>query len=210
MIFKKIVVVATCLFSVSIWAQIQTGVYFASDKKYTEIMDDLGNPLAGSPVMIVHSFVPKHGSYVWFLNESEASKKAYLVDHPKDLHAGIFLEDHGGLLPQVTFRDFAQGLAQPNYLLNYCEIGDADQDGFPEFYLTYFEESDGLDAKPLKVIVYTRLDGKAFLKSKITAWLPFQEEDSYREEKDVNFKLLPQAIRAKAESILKEAKRTLN
>lgn len=210
MIFRKLVLVIACIFSVPTWSQIQTGVFFASDKRYIEILEDVGNPLMGSPVMIAKVFVPNYGSYLWFLNESKAKNEAFLDDNPKDLHAGIFIEDHGGLLQQITFKDFAKGLAQPNYLINYCEVGDANQDGFPEFYLTYFEESDGLDAKPLKVIVYTRLKGEAFSKSKITAWLPFQEEDSYREEKDVNFKLLPQEIRVKAEKLVKEAQNTIN
>ncbi len=210
MIFRKRFAVAAFVISISSFAQIRTGVYFSSDKKYKEIREELGNPLPGNPVMIVTSFVPKHGSYVWYLNESKAEKDAYLDDNPKDLYAGIYLEDHGGLIPLITFKDFAKGLAQPRYLINYCEIGDADQDGFPEFYLTYFEESDGLDAKPLKVIVYTKIGEKTLSKSKITAWIPFQEEDQYREEKDENFKSLPKAIRLKAEKIVKEAKKGIN
>ncbi|PWN65966.1 hypothetical protein [Chryseobacterium oncorhynchi] len=209
MIFRKLLPAVACVISISSLAQIRTGVYFSSDKKYNEIIEDVGNPLPGNPVMIVQSFVPNYGSYIWFLNESKSEKPAYLDESPKDLHAGIFLEDHGGLIPQITFKDFAGGLAQPKYLINFCEIGDADHNGFPEFYLTYFEESDGLDAKPLKVIVYTKSE-KIFSKAKITGWIPFQEEDQYREEKDTNFKLLPKAIRLKAEKILKDAKNGMN
>ncbi|PRD47575.1 hypothetical protein [Sphingobacterium haloxyli] len=210
MIFRTLILVAAFMISVPSFAQLQTGIYFSSDKKFTEIIEDLGNPLPGNPVMIVKTFVPKHGSYVWFLNESKAKNSAYYDDNPKDLHAGIFLEDHGGILPQIAFNDFAAGLAQPKYLINSCEIEDANNDGFPEFYLTYFEESDGLDAKPLKVIVYTRLGGDKFSKSKITAWIPFQSEDQYREAKDTNFRLLPQDIRLKAEQILKKAKNDIS
>ncbi|PRD55983.1 hypothetical protein [Sphingobacterium gobiense] len=209
MIFRTLILIAACTIGIVSFAQIQTEVYFPADKKYTEIMEDLGNPLSGNPVMIVKTFVPNHGSYVWFLNESKAKNSAYFDNNPKDLHAGIFLEDHGGLLPQIVFKDFAVGLAQPKYLINSCEIGDANNDGFPEFYLTYFEESDGLDAKPLKVIVYTRLAGDKFSKSKVTAWIPFQLEDQYREEKDANFRLLPQDIGRKAEKILKVAKNSI-
>ena len=210
MIFKKLLPVVACMISLSSFAQIRTGVYFSSDKKYNEIIEDLGNPLPGNPVMIVTSFVPKYGSYVWYLNESKAEKDAYFDNNPKDLHAGIFLEDHGGLIPQTAFKDFAKGLAQPQYLINFCEVGDADQNNFPEFYLTYFEKSDGLDAKPLKVIVYTNTGQKTLSKSKITGWIPFQEEDQYREEREASFKLLPKAIRLKAEKILKEAKNGIN
>lgn len=212
MIFRKLLPVLACAVSLSSFAQMRTGVYFSSDKKYSEIIEDIGNPLSGKPVMIVQTFVPNYGSYVWFLNESKAEKPSYLGGSPKDLHAGIYLEDHGGLIPQITFKDFAKGLSQPRYLINSCEIGDANKDGFPEFYLTYFEESDGLDAKPLKVIVYTSAKSgkKEFSKSKITGWIPFQEEDQYREEQDPNFGLLPNAIKLKARKILKEAKKGMN
>ncbi|MDR2236761.1 MAG: hypothetical protein LBE92_11615 [Chryseobacterium sp.] len=209
MILRKLLPAAACIVSVWSFAQIRTGVYFSSDKQYREIIEDVGNPLPGKAVMIVKSFVPNFGSYIWFLNESKAKNPAYLTDTPKDLHAGIFLEDHGGLIPQITFKDFAKGLGQPRYLINSCEVGDVNDDGFPEFYLTYFEESDGLDAKPLKVIVYTSTGGKTLSKSKITAWIPFQEEDRYREVKDENFNGLPQKIKLKAEKILKEAKEGL-
>lgn len=159
--FKNILVLILSIASLSVNAQIETGVYFSNDRKFVDIIADLGNPL-----MIVKKFVPKHGSYIWYLNESNVENPSFLDNNPKDLHAGIYLEDHGGITPVITFKDFVKGLAQPRYLINYCEIGDADNDGFPEFYLTCFEESDGLDAKPLKVIIYTKKNNKTFLKSK--------------------------------------------
>lgn len=116
--------------------------------------------------MIVTSFVPKHGSYVWYLNEKKLKKVLILKALPRFILRD-FLEDHGGLIPQITFKDFAKDLGQPMYFINYCEVGDADKDGFPEFYLTYFGESDGLDAKPLKVIVYTKRGQKTLSKSKL-------------------------------------------
>ena len=207
---KNIFVLIISTISMTVNAQIETGVYFSNDKKIGDIIEDLGNPLEGDPIMIVKTFVPKHGSYIWYLNESKAKNTAFLDDNPKDLYAGIYLEDHGGIIQVITFKDFAKGLAQPRYLVNHCEIGDADKDGFPEFYLTYFEESDGLDAKPLKVIVYTKKSDKTFLKSKITGWIPFQLEDKYREEMDDNFKLLSKSVKMKAEKILKEAKDDIN
>ncbi|WP_278554927.1 hypothetical protein [Elizabethkingia bruuniana] len=130
MIFRKLLPVAAFMISISSFAQIRTGVYFSSDKKYKEIIEELGNPLEGNPVMIATSFVPNHGSYVWYLNEKKVEKGTYFNGIPKDLHSGIFLEDHGGLIPQITFKDFAKDLGQPMYLINYCEVGDADKDGF--------------------------------------------------------------------------------
>ena len=62
MIFRKLLPVVACVISISSFAQIRTGVYFSSDKKYNEIIEDVGNPLPGNPVMIVQSFVPNYGS----------------------------------------------------------------------------------------------------------------------------------------------------
>ena len=208
MILKRILLAILLLANASSFAQIETGIYDSTDKKYDEIIDELGNPLPGTPVVIAKIFVPDYGSYVWYLNESKSKNRSFLYENPKDLYAGIFVEDHGGLLAKITFKDFAEDLVQPRYLINFCEIVDADKDGFPEFYLTYFQESDGLDAKPLKVIVYTK-KGKDFLKSKITAWIPFQPEDKYREVEDANFKSLPRKVQLRAENILKKAKGTV-
>lgn len=207
MIFRKVFPIAASLLSLSSFAQIRTEIYFSSDEKLTDIVEDLGNPLPGTPVMIAQTFVPNSGSYVWYLNESKNQRPAYLDETPKDLHAGIYLEDHGGLIPKITFRDFAEGLAQPRYCLNFCLVDDADNNGFPEFYLTYLEDSDGLDAKPLKVLVYTLLDGTRFTKSKITAWLPFQDGDLYREVKDNNYQKLSAPIRQQAEKILSDVRK---
>jgi len=40
--------------------------------------------------------------------------------------------------------------------LDYCVAEDVDKNKSPEFYLTYFETSDELDAKALKIIVYSK------------------------------------------------------
>ena len=90
MIFRKLLPVAAFMISISSFAQIRTGVYFSSDKKYKEIIEELGNPLEGNPVMIVTSFVPNHGSYVWYLNEKKVEKGTYFNGIPKDLHSGIY------------------------------------------------------------------------------------------------------------------------
>ncbi|MCE3074421.1 hypothetical protein [Chryseobacterium gwangjuense] len=57
----------------------------------------------------------------------------------------------------------------------------------------------------MRTAVYFSSDKKTFSKSKITGWIPFQEEDQYCEEKDANFKLLPKSIRLKAEKLLEDA-----
>nr|WP_305051227.1 hypothetical protein [Elizabethkingia bruuniana] len=83
MIFRKLLPVAAFMISISSFAQIRTGVYFSSDKKYKEIIEELGNPLEGNPVMIATSFVPNHGSYVWYLNEKKLKKALISMVFPK-------------------------------------------------------------------------------------------------------------------------------
>ncbi|WP_282628414.1 hypothetical protein [Empedobacter sedimenti] len=175
---------------------------------YIDLLDDLGNPLAGDPVLVVNYFAEKEGSYLFYFNEAKAKGESYLTDNPKDLHGGLYIEDHGGILELIKFKDFAGPLSEPSYLLDFCVADDADKNKSPEFYLTYFEASDGLDAKPLKIIVYSK-NGKTFTKSKITAWIPFQPEDKYKVEKDENYKKLPKSIQVKAEQLLNKAKSTL-
>lgn len=193
------------LFSTMCFSQTKINRYEKNTKELKQFLDNYENPLKGNTVLVINYFSPNTGSYLWFFNESKSSFKGALTDEPYDLHAGIYLEDHGGLLEKNTFNDFAGGLSQPNYLLDYCFIDVQDKNGNPTFYLTYFMDSDGLDAKPLKVIVYTK-KGTSFVKSKVTAWIPFQEEDKYRIEKDQNFNLLPQKIQNKALKILKDIK----
>ena len=176
-----------------------------NNTKYKSTLEELGNPLPGKPKLIINFFASKEGSYLFYLNENKAKSASYLSENPTDLYAGIYLEDHGGIIEQITFKDFAGPLSQPKYLLDYCQVADADNNSSPEFYLTYFTQSDGLDAKPLKIIIYTKT-GKTFTKSKITAWIPFQPEDKYRIERDKNFEKLPKKIQAKAETMLKQIK----
>lgn len=172
---------------------------------YIDLLDDLGNPLSGEPVLVLNYFSEKEGSYLFYFNEARAKGESYLTEKPKDLYAGLYIEDHGGILKLITFNDFAGPLSQPKYLLDYCVTEDADKNKSPEFYLTYFEASDGEDAKPLKVIVYSR-NGKTFVKSKITAWLSYQPDATGRTEKDENYKKLPKSIQIKAEQLLNKAK----
>lgn len=177
-----------------------------NQQKFKDYIEEIGNPLEGNPVLLINYFAEKEGSYLFFLNETKSKGESYLTPKPKDLYAGLYIEDHGGILKQITFKDFAGPLSQPNYLLDYCIATDADKNKSPEFYLTYFESSDGEDAKPLKVIVYSR-NGKAFEKSKITAWLSYQPDAKDGIEKDENFKKLPKSIQLKAEDLLSKAKK---
>ena len=205
---QLILFVLIIFFSFKLHAQIKIDRLFPHQQKHKDIIEDLGNPLKGNSKLIIKTFVEKEGSYLFYLNEDKAKSNSYLSDSPKDLYAGIYLEDHGGILEQITFKDFAGLLTQPKYMLNHCIVFDADKDRSPEFYITYFEESDGLDAKPLKVIVYHKKE-KLFIKSKVTVWIPFQPEDKEKIEKDGNFQNLPKLIQDKAQALLYDAKKSL-
>ena len=87
---------------------------------YIDLLDDLGNPLSGEPVLVLNYFSEKEGSYLFYFNEARAKGESYLTEKPKDLYAGLYIEDHGGILKLITFNDFARPLSQPKYLLEFC------------------------------------------------------------------------------------------
>jgi hypothetical protein len=121
----------------------------------------------------------------------------------KNLYAYVLIEDHGGYVEKRKFQDFGNEVYYPEFLYDYCLVDDADANGEPEFYLTYFGLSDGLDAKPLKVIVYS----SSYPKAKATAYYPAgNEEDIYHVKYDDSWNLLPKKIQQRANAIIKEVK----
>lgn len=126
-----------------------------------------------------------------------------------NLYALILLHDHGTEIEKLKFQDFGNEVYWPEFDYANCSISDEDKDGMPEFYLSYMGESDGLDAKPYKQIIYTQTPKTkaTFIKSKATAFYPAgNEEDVYRVEYDSNWKTLPQAIQQKSNNIIKKHK----
>lgn len=123
-------------------------------------------------------------------------------DTTKTLSAFIIKEQNNTYIKKCTFQDSGNELYYPTFEYKYCLADDIDSDGQPEFYLTYFGESDGLDAKPLKVITYYR-----FNKVKATAYYPAgNEEDEYHVDYDKNWKTLPKIIQKKVNHILESRK----
>ncbi|WP_320054458.1 hypothetical protein [uncultured Acetobacteroides sp.] len=121
----------------------------------------------------------------------------------KNLYGYILAEDHGGYVEKRKFQDFGNEVYFPEFLYDYCLVDDADGNGDPEFYLTYFGLSDGLDAKPLKVIVYSSSCPKA----KATAYYPGgNEDDVYYVTYDDSWSMLPKKIQQRANAIIKEVK----
>ncbi|KGE12868.1 hypothetical protein [Sphingobacterium deserti] len=135
-------------------------------------------------------------------------KKTKDNDDPanRDLRAFVFAEDHGGLLEKVRFQDFGNPLYWPEFDYQNCFVEDADKDGLPEFYLSYMGESDGLDAKPYKQIVYyfpRAVQNGILIKAKATAHYPAgNEEDVYRTVFDVHWKEMPQDVKNRSKKVL--------
>ncbi len=123
----------------------------------------------------------------------------------KNLRAFILRSYHGGYDRIQKFQDDGNVVYWPEFVYNDCLVDDADDDGHPEFYLTYFGFNDGLDAKPLKIIVYNSgaKVGDGFLKAKMTAFYPVGNEgDEYRVEYDEAWLSLPDAVKARMKNIL--------
>jgi hypothetical protein len=131
-----------------------------------------------------------------------------------NLYALVLLHDHGGVLEKIKFQDFGNEVYWPEFDYANCSISDENKDGIPEFYLAYLGDSDGLDAKPYKQIIYTHFKDspkKEFIKYKVTSFYPAGNEgDVYSIEYDTNWKKLPKAIQAKSNLILKKHKGKYN
>ncbi|EPY5345331.1 hypothetical protein ACXDSS_004507 [Klebsiella quasipneumoniae] len=137
--------------------------------------------------------------------EIKKEKEDDITYTTKNLRAYILLSDHGGYDRIQEFQDNGNAIYWPDFVYNDCFVDEADGDGNPEFYLTYFGLSDGLDSKPLKVIVYdsNQKMGDGFVKAKITAWYPAgNEDDNYRVEYNENWLSLPKTIKKRVEDIL--------
>lgn len=133
-------------------------------------------------------------------------------DH--DLYAFVLLQDHGGTVEKAIFKDFGTEIYWPEFDYGLCSVSDEDKDGNPEFYLSYFADSDGLDAKDFKQIIYTApavpSKGKSFVKAKATA--SYNEEATTPAQRysviyDANWNKLPEAVKRKSRKILQEHKK---
>jgi hypothetical protein len=125
-----------------------------------------------------------------------------------NLYAFVNLEEHDGFVEKCKFQDFGNIVYWPEFDYSNCIIADEDKDGFPEFYLSYMGESDGLDAKPYKQIVYTKNSNNFnYIKSKATAYYPAgNEEDIYFVEFDTNWNNLNSKIKEKSKSLIEQHK----
>ena len=172
-------------------------------------------PDAGNVTKVINVYAPKMGYYDFIFTEKLIKQEKFggsndsYVFTQKNLHAYVLLQDHGGYLKKAVFKDFGNEVYWPEFQYKYCLVDDADKNGIPEFYVSYFGESDGLDAKPFKVITYTYDDHNTMFKSKATALYPAgNEEDVYTIEYDTNSNLLAKAIRKKIKWMLDDYKKT--
>jgi len=145
----------------------------------------------------------KGGVYTFIMSEQRAaaSTPEFEAHH---IFAFCGLNDHGGLLPMFRMRDFANEVYWPKFIYEESGPADMDNDGRAEYYLVYHADSDGLDAKPVKVLVYWN-----FKKYKATAYYPAgNPEDRYRIEYDAGWQKLPRPVAQKAESILAKLRKS--
>lgn len=137
-------------------------------------------------------------------NDTEDSD--VLTDH--NLYAFVLLEDHGGLLLKARFQDFGNPVYWPQFDYTNCFVADVDEDGFPEFYLSCMGDSDGLDAKPYKQIVYYNdvVEKRvAWKKAKATAYYPSgNEEDVYHVDYDDVWKAMPPKMRERSADVVQQ------
>lgn len=174
---------------------------FVDEFGFTGSCEDLARPKSdpckGTILRIIHA---RDSWSSRFLVLYEGVKQAAGGGYPavKDIFAYSYLEDHGGLLEKWRVRDMGNVVYFPEWDVARSEAGDYDGDGLTEFYVVYAAESDGLDAKPTKVIVYN-----ADTKYKATAWSPAgNPEDEYHVEHEAGWERLPPAIREHADGIL--------
>ncbi|MFC0178544.1 hypothetical protein [Thorsellia kenyensis] len=147
-------------------------------------------------------------------NEGRWGEIDYIEEDPteivvKNLRAYIMSAHPDGFVQIQKFQDDGSDIYSPEFFYHDSFIEDADDDGNPEFYLTYFADSDGLDDKPLKVIVYdsNQKVGDSFLKAKATAFYPAGNEESiYRVRYDQFWMSLPNKVQLRANDIIMKYK----
>lgn len=199
-------------FSASAQRKLEVEYLYKKDPAFKEVVYEYWG--SDPNVTMVVKVASEYGHFIWIFEKERkeeirnAGTSDALSVKYHNLYANILLEDHGGTLAVAKFQDFGNEVYTPEFQYPYCRVDDADNDGMPEFYLTYFGFGDGLDAKPLKVIVYTSSHSNRKLeKSKATAWYPAgNEEDTYHVEYDTNWAKLPRAIQLRGKKILNDIK----
>ena len=181
------------------------GVYeFIFKKKINKLVRTINYKSGG--VVESYNFKSKKWEHVqgtWKHAEMKGKPQDTLMQSEHHLYALVLLHDHGGLLEKIKFQDFGNEVYWPEFDYKNCSVSDEDKDGKPEFYLSYFGNSDGLDAKPHKQIVYTYQQNGNISKAKATALYPAgNEEDEYQLIYDTAWKALPKAIQEKSKRIL--------
>jgi hypothetical protein len=153
----------------------------------------------------------EHENGTWNHTDMHSKPIDTIVQSIHNLYAFILIEDHGGVVEKARFQDFGNEIYWPSFDYQHCNISDEDKDGRPEFYLSYMCESDGLDAKAYKQIIYSYPglpDSKSLIKAKATAFYPAgNEDDVYHIEYESNWKTLSDAIKKKSLQILAEHKK---
>lgn len=153
-----------------------------------------------------------HQQGTWKHSDMKGKPLDTIIYSVHNLYAFVLIHHKGKMVEKASFQDFGNVVYWPEFSYNACSISDEDKDGRPEFYLSYMGNSDGLDPKPFKQIIYTmpaNPDSQNYLKSKATVYYHAggeeEEKDGhhvYTVEYDQNWKRLPQKIKLKSQKII--------
>lgn len=176
---------------------------FKKDIRHLSRMVEFDNGYAGE----VFSFASKqweHEEGTWSRHELKGEPKDTVVYSIHNLRCLILKKSAAGITEVARFQDYGNEVYWPEFDYPSCSISDEDRDGLPEFYLSYMGNSDGLDAKPYKQLVYTvGAAPTAAVKAKATAYYPAgNEDDVYRVEYDQRWKQLPAPVRGKSKRLI--------
>jgi hypothetical protein len=172
-----------------------------------DFLAEFGDSYVKGDIAKVEHFKSRNGSFFMVLSiETKPFDQPYRkpsdADVSHNIYAYGFVEDHGGLKKIWGFKDFSNIVYIPRFYIKESGIVDTNNDGTPEMIVAYFGESDGLDAKELKIITYVNRT-----KYKATAFYPAgNEDDRYHITHDANWKLLPKTSQAYVNKLFKTFK----
>lgn len=167
-----------------------------SSQKFIEIYGT--DQIDGKIEKVIH-LENKKGNFFMVLSKKIVTIQQAEVDH---IYAYGFNVVNGVLKEEWRFKDFGNPIYWPRFYLNDSGILDGEADDVPKYVIAYFGSSDGLDAKPLKIITY--IEG---VKYKATALYPAGNEgDVYHIIYDQNWKKMPKSMQIYVSNLFRKLK----
>lgn len=191
--------------------QSEAGCYYMIFKKqirHLSRMIEYNNGAVGE----VYDFTSRkwlHEEGTWSHAEMQGAPTDTTTYSIHNLYCLIVQATSTGMVEKGRFQDFGNEVYWPEFDYPSCSISDEDRDGIPEFYLSNMCNSDGLDAKPYKQLVYTLTDKSGTIsKAKATAFYPAgNEEDTYHVEYDTSWQKMSVPVQRKSRRIIDNHKK---